>query len=96
VIDMTGKLSPHEIDAALIRHPGWSRGADEIIREWVFESFRAAIEFVNRVADVAEAVNHHPDIEIRYTRVSLRLSSHDKGGVTPRDLDLAARIDGIG
>ena len=58
-----------------------------------FESFPAAISFVNRVADLAEKADHHPDIDIRYDRVRLRLSTHSEGGLTRRDFDLAAQID---
>ena len=59
----------------------------------MFPSFRSAIVFVNRVATIADEEGHHPDIQIRYDRVSLHLWSHDAGGVTERDLKLAERID---
>ena len=66
------------------------------MREWTFPDFAAAMVFVSRVAELAEAANHHPDIEIRYNRVKLLLTSHDSGGLTKRDFRLAGQIDQIG
>ena len=65
-----------------------------IAREWKFEDFRGAIAFVDRVADVAEAANHHPDILVHgWNKVRLELSTHSEGGITEADFALAARID---
>jgi 4a-hydroxytetrahydrobiopterin dehydratase len=72
---------------------GWSEIGDALEREFRFEDFRAAIEFVNRVAEVAEHANHHPDIAISYNRVTLRWWTHTAGGVTDRDRELAERCD---
>jgi len=72
---------------------GWTRRPDEIVKEYRFRTFPAAVEFVRRVADLAEAANHHPDILIRYNRVTLTLSTHDAGGLTGKDRALAVRID---
>lgn len=69
--------------------------AGEIVREVEFPDFVAAMEFVNLVATKAEAAGHHPDIDIRYNRVRLALVSHDAGGLTQRDFDLAAVIEGL-
>lgn len=73
----------------------WELDGKRLQRAFRFPSFRLAMEFVNRVAEVAEEMNHHPDIAISYDKVSLALISHDSGGITRRDLALAARIDEI-
>jgi 4a-hydroxytetrahydrobiopterin dehydratase len=86
-------LDDSAIQAGLARLDGWAQDGNEIRRTIEFASFPAAIEFVNRVADLSETANHHPDIDIRYSRVTLRLSTHSAGGLTRRDFDLAARID---
>jgi len=71
--------------------PGWREDEDALVRELEFESFPAAIAFVGRLAELAERENHHPDIDIRYRRVTIRWSTHSAGGVTDRDRDLAVR-----
>ncbi len=86
-------LSEEELAAALAELPGWQQERDAIRRVFEFASFRAAMKFVHRVADLAEARNHHPDIDVRYRQVVLRLSSHDVAGVTSRDIGLAREID---
>lgn len=85
-------LTETEIQALLPRVPGWERRGAELRRTWTFPDFRGAMAFVNRVADLAEAANHHPDIDIRYSKVSLALSTHDAGGLTARDFALAESI----
>ncbi|HXK12769.1 MAG TPA: 4a-hydroxytetrahydrobiopterin dehydratase [Vicinamibacteria bacterium] len=85
-------LTENEIKALLPRVPGWERRGTEIRRTWSFPDFRAAIAFVNRVTDLAEAANHHPDIDVRYSKVTLVLSTHDAGGLTARDFALAEKI----
>ena len=85
-------LSENEIQALLPRVPGWERRGAELRRTWTFPDFKGSMAFVNRVADLAEAADHHPDIDIRYSKVTLALSTHDAGGLTARDFDLAARI----
>jgi 4a-hydroxytetrahydrobiopterin dehydratase len=72
--------------------PAWKVEAGELTRTFLFEDFRAAIRFVNRIAEVAEEAGHHPDIDIRYNRVRLGLTTHDAGGLTAKDFDLAACI----
>ena len=74
---------------------GWSEVDGALERELSFASFQDAIAFVNRLADLAERENHHPDIQIRYTRVTLRWWTHTAGGVTDRDRTLAALTDGL-
>lgn len=71
---------------------GWSKHDDRLEAEFVFSTFAEAIAFVNRVAEQADSMNHHPDIDIRYNRVQLVLTTHDAGGLTPLDYDLAGRI----
>jgi 4a-hydroxytetrahydrobiopterin dehydratase len=70
---------------------GWKQVDDKLEREFTFDDFVQAIAFVNRVAELAESENHHPDIEIQYNRVILRWWTHTAGGVTDRDRDLAER-----
>jgi 4a-hydroxytetrahydrobiopterin dehydratase len=70
---------------------GWREDDNALVREFEFESFPAAVGFVDRLAKLAESENHHPDIDIRYRRVTVRWSTHSAGGVTDRDRDLSAR-----
>jgi 4a-hydroxytetrahydrobiopterin dehydratase len=70
---------------------GWHEDGDALVRELQFESFPAAVAFVQRLAELAESEDHHPDIDIRYRRVIVRWSTHSAGGVTDRDRDLAVR-----
>lgn len=86
-------LSDIAIHRGLANLPGWSRKGDTITKTYQFKTFPAAISFVGRVAEAAETADHHPDIDIRYTKVTCTLSTHDAGGVTQNDLDLAAEID---
>jgi 4a-hydroxytetrahydrobiopterin dehydratase len=74
----------------------WSREGDELVKVVKRKDFVEAIKFVNELADLAEAANHHPDIAISWNTVTLRLSTHDAGGLTQLDLDLAGQIDGLG
>lgn len=90
---MAELLSDIAIQRELGNLPGWARRGDLLTRLYTFRSFVDAIQFVNRVADLAEGMNHHPDIDIRYSRVTLSLSTHDAGGITQNDLDLAKAID---
>jgi 4a-hydroxytetrahydrobiopterin dehydratase len=73
--------------------PGWKRKGQEISRLYVFSGFLSAVAFVNHVADLAEKMNHHPDILIQYRKVTLTLSTHDAGGLTELDFTLAKKID---
>lgn len=77
----------------LADHPQWSWADASISRTYEFTDFVEAIGFVNRVADAAEAANHHPDIDIRWNKVVLTLSTHSAGGLTQKDLDVAATAD---
>ena len=92
---MTAKLSDLEIQRALGSLPGWSRRGDVLTKAFTFPTFAEGIAFVQRVATAADAMNHHPDIDIRYTRVLFTLSTHDAGGITENDLALARAIEGL-
>ena len=85
-------LDDDEIREALVALPGWERLGDEIVATFEFPTFPEAIAFVDRVAVLAEAADHHPDLDIRYRRVRVALTTHDAGGLTRRDLDLAGQI----
>jgi len=74
----------------------WDREGDELVKVVIAKDFAGAMRFVNAVAGLAEAADHHPDISISWNKVTLGLTSHDAGGLTQRDLDLATRIDGLG
>ena len=90
---MRTKLSDLEIRRALGTLPGWSRKGDALNKTYSFARFADGIHFVQQVAEVADRMNHHPDIDIRYTRIAFSLSTHDAGGITQRDLDLAGAIE---
>jgi 4a-hydroxytetrahydrobiopterin dehydratase len=93
---MRGKLSDVEIHRALGGLNGWSRRGDALVKTFTFQRFADGIAFVNRVARIADEMNHHPDIDIRYTKVTMSLSTHDAGGVTNADFKLAERIESDG
>jgi 4a-hydroxytetrahydrobiopterin dehydratase len=90
---MKQALTPAELDEALKDNPAWTLKDGKLTREWTFQDFIQAMTFVNRIAELAESSNHHPDIDIRYNCVLLGLISHDAGGITQRDVRMAARID---
>ncbi len=90
-------LSADEVARALAdRDSRWELVEGRLLRTVVAPTFLDAIAFVNEVAQLAERANHHPDIDIRYTRLAFTLVTHDSDGVTQADLDLAAAIDGLG
>jgi len=90
---MAKKLTEKEIAEKLQKSPGWKRQGDEISRLYEFSGFITAMAFVNHVAGLAEGMDHHPDITIRYKRVTLTLSTHSEGGLTDLDFALAQKID---
>lgn len=90
---MTEVLSDIAIQRGLGSLPGWSRRGDALTRTYQFRNFSSALEFVNKVGELAESADHHPDIDIRYSKVVLALSTHSAGGITQKDLDLAGAID---
>lgn len=89
---MKKTLTPVEIEDVLRANPAWKMDDGKLVREWTFKDFTEAMAFVNQVATIAEGANHHPDIDIRYNKVLLALVSHDAGGITQRDADMASRI----
>jgi len=89
------KLSTEKIKAALASLPEWRRQGDIIVRTYTFKDFPAAIKFVNGVAELAEAAWHHPDIDIRWNKVTLALTTHDASGLTDKDFALAGKFDGL-
>ena len=89
---MNKTLTPVQIEDVLRANPAWKMNDGKLERESTFNDFTEAIAFVNQVAALAEAANHHPDIDIRYNKVLLSLVSHDAGGITQRDADMATRI----
>ena len=91
-----GLLSQEQVDEALRGDlSGWTREGDAITRSVQAPSFTDGIALVQRVADAAEEMNHHPDIDIRWTTVTFTLSTHSEGGLTENDLTLARRIDSL-
>ncbi len=92
---MAARLSDEEIERSLTDSP-WRREGDEIVREWKLENFADAMAFVNRLAEAAEAADHHPDILLHgWNKVRLRLTSHSAGGLTNEDFELSRTIDGL-
>jgi len=89
------KLSEDKIEQKLEEFAEWSLSGDAIQRTFNFDDFVGAIQFVNRIADLAEQQQHHPDIMIRYNKVTLTLSTHDAGGLTEKDFDFARATDGF-
>ena len=90
-------LSDAEIEERLTGASGWQLREGAIEREWKLADFKAAIEFVNEVAKLAEQANHHPDIRVHgWNKVALTLSTHSAGGLTDADFQLAGRIDALG
>lgn len=90
------RLSDEAIHGELVQLPEWSYESNSLRRTFTFPTFMRGIGFVNQVAELAEDANHHPDIMINYTRVTLALSTHDAGGVTDKDVALARRIGALG
>lgn len=90
---MHERLSDIGIQRELGALPGWARRGDSLTKTYRFPTFPQTITFVTRVADVAESMDHHPDIDIRHTRLTFSLSSHDAGGITARDIVLAREIE---
>ena len=86
-------LTDAEVQTFLQKWPGWAQEGGMLKKTYGFADFRAAMAFVNRVADAAEAADHHPDIDIRYSKVTLALVTHDAGGLTQKDTALAAQVE---
>jgi 4a-hydroxytetrahydrobiopterin dehydratase len=92
---MAELLSDEGIASRLQASP-WKREGEHIVRDWQLQNFKQAIEFVNQVAEVSEAANHHPDIIVHgYNKVRLSLTTHSANGLTEADFELAGKIDGL-
>lgn len=89
------RLSASEIESRLGALPEWSETGGVIQRTYVFKDFVQSMKFVNTVAELAERRQHHPDVLIRWNKVTLSLSTHDSGGITQKDFDLAAECDRV-
>ena len=87
------RLTDDEVTRGLVDLPGWDREGDEIVRTYELATFPAAVDAVVRIADLAEAANHHPDLDLRYRKLRVALSTHSAGGLTQLDLDLASAIE---
>jgi 4a-hydroxytetrahydrobiopterin dehydratase len=86
-------LSAEQANHKLNALPEWKIISGELTKTFQFKDFRASLAFVNQVGELAEAAGHHPDIDIRYNRVRLGLVTHDQGGITAKDFDLAAQAE---
>ena len=89
------KLSSTQVKAALRDLPQWQKRGSAIVRTFEFEDFAEAMKFVNRAAKAAEKANHHPDIDIRWNKVTLSLTTHDEGGLTENDFQMAQKLDAV-
>jgi 4a-hydroxytetrahydrobiopterin dehydratase len=89
------RLSDEEIGERLAQLKGWERRGDAIEKRYAGDDFIWSVGMVNRLAPVAEEMNHHPDLEISWNKVTVTLSTHSEGGLTDNDFELARRIDGV-
>ncbi len=87
------KLGDGEITAGLAQLPGWAREGNAVVKRYTFAKFADGIRFVDRVAVAADAADHHPDIDVRWTTVTMSLSTHSQGGITARDIRMAGEIE---
>lgn len=92
---MSDLLEDDDLSAALKKCPEWDYEKNAITRTVEFEEFMEAVDFVNDLAEISEEAQHHPDITIKHTKVTLRLTTHDAGGVTDLDIELAQRVDNL-
>jgi len=90
------RLSEAGIAAKLAGVPGWRRRGNAVERTWTFATFVEAVAFMNRVFAIAEAANHHPDLLNSWTKVRIRFTTHDAGGLTERDFRMAAKVNRLG
>jgi 4a-hydroxytetrahydrobiopterin dehydratase len=88
-------LSDAEIEARLSEHPGWERREQAIAKTFEQGDFVGSVRFAERLIEPAEAMNHHPDLEISWDKVAVTLSTHSEGGVTAADFELAGKIDAV-
>lgn len=88
-------LSDSEIEARLAEHSGWERAGDAIAKTFECGDFVGSVRFVESLVNPAEAMNHHPDLEVSWDKVKVSLSTHSQGGITAADFELAAKIDDL-
>jgi len=88
-----GTISEKDLKSKLVSVPDWQVESGELVRTFLFKDFRGSLKFVNEVGELAEQAGHHPDFDIRYNKVRLALVTHDAGGITEKDFDLAAKAD---
>ena len=88
-------LTTKQLSVHLKTAPNWTKRAQTIVRTFQFEGFLNAIDFVNRIARKAQENNHHPDIDVRFNKVTLKLTTHDEGGITEKDFSLARQCDEV-
>jgi 4a-hydroxytetrahydrobiopterin dehydratase len=88
-------LTDEQISERLGNVPGWSRDGDSIVHQQTLADFKAAVLYVGAIAYLAEAANHHPDITIQWSKVTLTLSTHSAGGLTVNDFALAEQINAL-
>ena len=88
-------LSDDEIRERLAGLEGWEREGDALRRQFKFDDFKGSVDFVNRITEPAEEMNHHPDLAISWNKVTVSLSTHSQGGITENDFALAERIDSL-
>ena len=89
------RLSDEEIEERLSGRDGWERAGDAIRREFTFDDFKGSVDFVNRLTPEAEAMGHHPDLEISWNTVTVTITTHSEGGLTDNDFRLAQRIEAV-
>lgn len=89
------RLSDEQIEERLSGLDGWERDGEAIRRRFELADFKGSVDFVNRLTPAAEEMNHHPDLEISWNRVTVRISTHSEGGLTENDFELARRIDDL-
>ena len=92
---MAEQLLDEQAIGDALKNLDWSRDGNELVKSVVLADFSAALKWVNQVGELAEQRNHHPDINIAWNRVTLRLSTHSAGGLTSSDIDLATAIDNL-
>src|SRR5918912_3751564 len=91
--DTMAALNDEEIERRLADAEGWERDGDSLRKEFQLDDFKGSVDFVNRITEPAEEMNHHPDLTISWNKVTVSLSTHSEGGITANDFELAARID---
>ncbi len=89
------KLTDEELQSGLATLPGWTADGGKLIKKFKFDDFASSLKFVNEVGELAEAADHHPDITFGWGYAEFAITTHDRGGITPLDIDLAKKIDAI-